>query len=482
MLDGVISTYKRVSTLRKEGNFFTTFYFFLLLAWCLYLNFWRTTFYYNLTPVITIQKLFSQGIVVAILLFVFIAIYKNRLSQTLAFLTGCIAMLVCGGVIGFYDLTTALQSVNIDTLSLLFGIGLISVVLAESNIFDWICRRVLERFGTSNFALFTALCLLTYFISFFVNNLTTILLVLPITATIAKALKLNVMPFVAGEIIASNLGGASSMLGDFPNMLIATQMNVPFFSFIQYMMPICLINLAIMFGYFHSKVDFGDHPNDKATIKLPDVKIKNQRELRLQLAIFALMIVLFMFSTVHAGLLALCGGFSIFLLSSNREEIVRKFRHQDIRFYFLLFVLVGGVKASGLPQTVASALSYFSGGSSFIQCVLLMWAACGLTMFLNAGPTTALFLPIFLGASGAIPDKLIFWALSLGVCAGSSGSLTGATAGPVAFTFMERFEGSRRGSLHKRTFKEYLQYGLPIAYVQLMVSTIYITILFLVRR
>jgi len=218
-------------------------------------------------------------------------------------------------------------------------------------------------------------------------------------------------------------------------------------------MPICIINLAIMLLYFYMKVDFEDSPDDKKTISLPEAKIRNPRELGWQCAVLVLMIFLFSFHSVHVGLVALCGAISIFALSSYKEGVLRKLQVQDdVRFFFLLFILVGGVKSSGLLQTMMDSLRFLSGGSSFIQCVLLMWGAAFSTMFLNAGPTTALFLPIFLGVDGGLPDKLIFWSLSLGVCAGSSGTLMGASAGPLALTFMERFEGMASGVARKRGF------------------------------
>jgi Na+/H+ antiporter NhaD/arsenite permease-like protein len=188
-------------------------------------------------------------------------------------------------------------------------------------------------------------------------------------------------------------------------------------------------------------------------------------------------------------------------------SLLRKVSIRDRLFFSGLFVLVGAAEASGALGYISEVIVHLSFGNTLILCLLLMWAGGFVTCFLNAGPTTALFLPIVLSFKIAAPHSLYWWSLSLGVCAGSSGTLVGATAGSVTATMIDRFikeqnestAGSARNvqigstealrdpsnsadkdsqSLTKLTFKEYASLGFPIMLIFLLISSIYVTVLY----
>jgi Na+/H+ antiporter NhaD/arsenite permease-like protein len=169
-------------------------------------------------------------------------------------------------------------------------------------------------------------------------------------------------------------------------------------------------------------------------------------------------------------------------------------------FFSGLFVLVGAAEASGALGYISGAIVSLSFGNTLILCLLLMWAGAFVTCFLNAGPTTALFLPIVLSFKSSAPHSLYWWSLSLGVCAGSSGTLVGATAGSVTATLIDRFikkqdestdvsdevGGSNSSNsteedsycLTKLTFTEYASLGLPVMLIFLLISSVYITVIY----
>ena len=485
MFDRIFTLFKIPNFLKRSEILFYSV-FTTLFIWCISSLVLTKKYFIPFSPDLLGSSV-SQVVSLKILLLVFIFIYKNKLSRINAMFLGSVAIVILGKVIGFYDFTYATQSVNIGTISLLFGMSLISIILAHTNIFNNICKNLIESFGKNNYALFVVLCLLTYFLSLFVNNFTAIFLILPITLTLTTTLKLNSIPFIIGEIIASNLGGASTMVGDFPNMFIANRMNIPFHEFIKYLMPLCLINLGIMLYYFNNKCDFKsiNHGSTKINIVLPDAKLKNKTTLNAGLLILAVLLILFIFSSLSPGFIALCGSFLLFLISGDlKKEIIKDVKYDDVVFFILLFIFVGGIEASGLLKTVWLAVLYISGNNLFIACILLMWAACFVTLFLNAGPTTALFIPMFLGLDALKPSTLIFWALSLGVCAGSCATLNGATAGPIACTFVERFNKKNgiKDESEFLTFANFSKYGLPLMYLFLVISTIYITIIYLMAN
>lgn len=480
MLETISSSYRVVKSIRnREFTFYAGIA--ILFVWCFYASFVRRYYYFGPFVPKAFDHFLAQVLCFGILVLVFMGFYWNRMNRVTLSLLGGLAVLIAGTHLNFYDYLSAIQSININAISLLFGMMVVSAVLEETNIFAVICKNAVEKFGTGNFAIFVILCLMTYFVSLFFNSMMAVLLILPMTFNIASSLKLNVVPYVVGEIVASNLGGASTMLGDFPNMLISTQMNIPFHLFIRYVTPVCLINLAVLFFYVGRRIDFEDTRDAQIRMELPEVRIENPGALKWGFGVLAIMIALFTANVLPAGLVALCGGFILMTWCGiPRGRLIEKIRWEDVAFFSLMFILMEGVRASGLVQTIKGALFLFSAGNAFMQCIILMWGACAVTAFLNAGPATMLMLPAFLGIEGPLPDRMIFWALSLGICAGASATLTGATAGPVASSLVEVFnKKERQPAAAQLTFGNYMEYGLPIAFVHLILSTIYITILYL---
>jgi Na+/H+ antiporter NhaD/arsenite permease-like protein len=156
---------------------------------------------------------------------------------------------------------------------------------------------------------------------------------------------------------------------------------------------------------------------------------------------------------------------------------MKKVGFKDLAFFALLFVLVGGVHASGALDFVTDKIIMIAGDSKLLQCMVLMWLAAALTALLNAGPATALMLPILIDLRPGPPHHLLWWALSLGVCAGSSATLVGATAGPTAATIVERYFKTRAGAALKNLAfgeREYAYIGIPVCFVFLLVSSAYV--------
>jgi Na+/H+ antiporter NhaD/arsenite permease-like protein len=187
-------------------------------------------------------------------------------------------------------------------------------------------------------------------------------------------------------------------------------------------------------------------------------------------------------TSLNPSAVALFGGLSLFLFSGiDRRKILSGLGFNDILFFTGLFVVVGGLEASGLLQYIAKGLTLLSFGKPWLLCLVLMWSAAALTAFLNAGPATTLFFPIVLGLTLSLPHHVMWWALSLGVLAGSSATIFGATAGPVAAGLMESF-GSRAPlelpGGNTITFRQFARTGVPVMLLFLSVSSVYVTYLY----
>lgn len=481
-------------------------------------------------------------LVVLIFSLMYYFVYKNVFDRVVLFVLGAIVVAITGHHLGFYEqdqIASALLG-KLDVLLFIVGMQLVTGVLDEAGALEYLAKKITLTTGGNTWRIMWLFCLVTYALSLVVNNLTTIMLMAPMVLSLSKYLDCNPKPFLISMIVASNLGGASTMVGDFPNMLIGTETGLPFYQFTSYMLPICLLELFVLLLYLRfaqtslfkaaaplRSLSADGYPNfepldedcpelsdpaDRAggnnillnTIRhrLPKA-IKSRDILRRGLIILAIVIVGFLLSDIlnwSPAVIALAGGIIALAFGGCEPfSLLQKVSIRDILFFSGLFVLVGAAEASGALGYISGAIVHLSFGNTLILCLLLMWAGAFVTCFLNAGPTTALFLPIVLSFKSAAPHSLYWWSLSLGVCAGSSGTLVGATAGSVTATMIDRFikeqDESTTGSgeltgdssnsadkdsqnLTKLTFKEYASLGFPIMLIFLLISSIYIIVLY----
>lgn len=442
---------------------------------------------------VTLQEApaFSRNIGATLLLMavVFSLLYLTSIDRVA--IVGCGAVLsVLGGTwLGFYDQQSAFGSIRMGTLALLLGMGLITVALEETGALAIVARRLGELSRGDWSRLMVLLCVATFFISTFVNNLTTILVLLPLTLSLARELKFDPRPFIIGEIVSSNLGGASSMIGDFPNMVIASATTLQFHDFLLYMMPPCLLQLAITIWFLQRMRPKVAICPSEACLPVTELAAKAglpalvPEKMEQTLAVLAAVIVAFFFCGwlgFRPATVALAGGFTVLMMWNRATpRLLGKAGFGDILFFVGLFVLVGCAQASGLLDIIASWIVGVSGGNPLQLAIVLMWVAAITTTFLNAGPTTALFVPIVMGLGVSQADGLLWWALSLGVCAGSSATITGATAGPVAMTKIEEFVKKMKPQAGLQpapvmSFVDYAKTGVPLMFMFLVVSSAYI--------
>ena len=435
----------------------------------------------------------TKQVIITLLFFklslvLFYLLYNKVENRTLIVSLFALKFVLIGSFLGVYNPLDAFFAIKFNTLSLLLGMSIITVVLNEAGFFKRIAGRISVYAGGSALRMFISFCLITYFFSLLVNNLTTILVIVPITLKLAATLNFDPRPLIVGEVISSNLGGASTMVGDFPNMLISSQAGIGFGQFVIFMMPICLILLGLMLLYFKVKIGMFHlpefqkprPPENPSSAETP-VSMRAQRR-----GLFVLGHVVFLFIisnmiSLNPSAVALLGGTSLFLFSGiDREKIIRGIGFNDILFFTGLFVVVGGLEASGMLNYISGALEISSFGQPWLLCLVLMWSAAFLTAFLNAGPTAALFFPVVMGCALAPDHHIIWWALSLGIMSGSSATVFGATAGPVSVTLLEKFSAENRMDLpggNTITFKQFSGTGVPLMLIFLSVSSVYVTFL-----
>jgi len=421
-----------------------------------------------------------------ILLFLFL--WRDIENRTWGVLFFAFASLMTGALFRIYTPVDALFAIKFNTISLLLGMYIISIILDQAGFFDYIAFMIYRFAGDDKTKILILFCMITYLFSLLVNNLTTILVIVPMTLNLAAKVRFDPRPVIIGEIISSNLGGASTMVGDFPNMLISSETGIGFNHFIIFMMPICMILFAILLIYlkvkFHDLGDIGGKSLKAQKIIRPKLTQKDRRITRRALFILFHMIFLFSISkslSLSPSVIALVGGLSLFLFSGmNKILFFEHLNLNDILFFTGLFVIVGGIEASGLLGVITKMIMGLSFGKPWLCSLLLMWLAAVFTAFLSAGPTTALFFPIVLGIGSLPPHHIIWWSLSLGVLAGSCATVIGATAGPVAISLVENFSIRYNFDLKDNntlTFKQFSRTGVPIMIIFLIISSLYILLL-----
>ncbi len=449
------------------------------------------------------RKDFLPGIfVVLALAAIYFAAYRDWLDRGILFFAGAAVVTYCGRYLEFYDWPAALRSLTGkgEVFCFLLGMYTLTVVLSEAGLFEHLAKRITLATRGDAWRIMAYFCLLTYTVSLLVNNLAAMLALIPMILSLGRCLRMNPRIFLIGMVVASNLGGASTMVGDFPNMLIASQTGIAFHDFIVYMMPVCFLQLLALLAYlrFTQKELFASRPvaangafREERTGGVfeglrkrleQDIRtgVKNPKAVRRALGLLAVLFTGFLFSDwlhLRPSVLALGGGAAaLFFCGIRPLAVLKQINIRDLLFFAGLFVLAGAVEASGMLQGIGEIVAHLSFGSTLLRCLLLMWLAALVTAFLNAGPSAAFFLPLVVHLNTPAPHYLYWWALSLGVLAGSSATLSGATAGSVAANMLRaaRPRAGRRGEEWSLSFMEYARVGVPLGLIFLGISSLYV--------
>ncbi|CAK0757375.1 Magnetosome protein MamN [Gammaproteobacteria bacterium] len=420
---------------------------------------------------------------VSLFALVFFLTEAERVDRNQAMVGGAILMLFLGWFFDFYTLQAALKAVYFDTLALIFGMSLVGNVLVRSGVFTVLATKVANYSRGNAQLVLVLLVLTTYSFSLVVNNLATMLIMLPLTLAICSSLKLKPVAIVAAELVASNLGGASTLTGDFPNMIIGAAGKLHFDDFIGSMMVPCLMLLAVTLGYFGKRVvrlSNGVATTGKSIFESSESVEIDYYLLRVGLTVLGVMLFALVFSYplgLQSGSVALVAGAVLLIFGRVPQgALLKAMSGDDILFFAALFILVGGLQSAGVLSGLHDLIVALGARNATQSSLVLMLISALLTPFLNAGPTTALIVPVASVLSREFPGSPVWWALSLGVLAGSSATLSGATAGPVVSSQMSYQSGGKPDSGWVLDSRTYRQWGIPIASTFLVFSMLYIVV------
>ncbi len=422
---------------------------------------------------------------------VFLLVETEKVDRNYATVSGAALMLLLGGLFGFYTPREALHAIYFDTLALIFGMSLIVHLLIRSGLFKILARRVAGYSRGNAQLVLVLLILISYGLSLVVGNLATMVILLPLTLALCGAVGLVPVPVVIAELIASNLGGASTLIGDFPNMVIGAAGHLHFDDFIGGMMVPCLWMLAMLLVYCSARmvrIEAIEPLESAESVKSVEFLYMETPTLdrslaRMGLGILGVTLLALVFAQplgLQPSTIAFVAG--VLVLTWGRvpqESLLKAMSGSDVLFFAALFIMVGGLQATGVLAGIHGVIVTLGGGGATPSLIVLMWIGALLTPFLNSGPTTVLLVPVASVLAQEFPGSPVWWALALGILAGSSATLTGATAGPVVASQMVH-----QREAHRRTHSpgwvldsgRYRKVGIPITLFFLLFSTLYLAV------
>ena len=418
----------------------------------------------------------SQIVAVAVFVVVMITIMTEKLHRSLAAITG--AMIVLALHVMPFD--AAMEHIDFNTLGVLLGMMLFVSVVKLSGVFEFLAIKCARLAKGDPWKIMLLFVLLTAVLSAFLDNVTTVLLIGPMTLTVCKLLDVNPIPFFMTEILASNIGGTATLIGDPPNIMIGSAAGYSFFDFILYDAPAVAIILVAILGVFYAlygrKMNVDDEHKTRIMELDEHAQIKNRRLLKQSVVMTALVVVGFM---AHGALglesciIALGAAGIIMLISGESiEEALSNVEWTTLSFFAGLFVIVGALAETGVIGMLANGLIDATGGNVFITMLVLLIGSAVISSFLDNIPFVATMIPISLAMESTGMDVTpLWWAVSLGACLGGNGTLIGASAN-VVLSDISKKHG------HEITFAKFFKTGFPIMLLTILIAGVYLVVRF----
>ncbi|MFN2418952.1 MAG: SLC13 family permease [Candidatus Limnocylindria bacterium] len=406
----------------------------------------------------------------------YLLIATERMHKTLAAMAGGVAMVL----LGIVSQEQAFEEIDFNVIFLLAGMMILAGIIRKTGVFGWIAVRAARFAGGDPYRILVVLSVITAVASAFLDNVTTVVLVGPITLFLAARLGMNPFPFLMSEILASNIGGAATLIGDPPNILIGSAAGLDFGAFLVNMAPLSAILLAVYLvsarGLFRGLLTAD--PELRASLLQLNERdmITNPGLLRRSLVVLGLTLIGFLFHGVlglEPATVALTGAIVLMVLArENPEEVLRDVEWPTLFFFIGLFMLIAGVIEIGLIDAVADAIVALTGGALASTSLLVLWLSAFLSGLIDNIPYTATMIPVVKQLDQGQPNDALWWALAMGADLGGNATIIGASANVILAGMAER-EG------HPIRFGQFLRYGLPVTVGTMLIATIYLWLRYL---
>ena len=418
----------------------------------------------------------QQIIAIVIFLCTLSAIITGKIHNTVAAITGAV-LLVLTRILTIED---CVEAVDVDTICILVGMMLTVAVIKNSGIFEYIAIKAAKLAKGRPWPIMVTFIIITALLSGMLDNVTTVLLVGPMTLAITNILKVDPVPYIISQIMASNIGGTATLIGDPPNIMIGSAANLGFVDFILntgFAIVFVVIAVLICFYFIYGKKLFVTNEAIEKIMKLDEKKaIKNRRLMHESIIVVIIVAACFVFHDqlgVESATIAIAAACVMLLIGKqDPEEIILSVEWPTILFFIGLFIVVGGIKKVGIITMLANGLIAVTGGNVMLTMLIILWVSAIVSSFLDNIPFVATLIPLILSMQSHGMDVTpIWWALSLGACLGGNGTLIGASANVV-------LSGISKNNGHPITFGQYFKIGFPMMILSIAVCTVFLLIRF----
>lgn len=413
-------------------------------------------------------------------------IISEQVHRTVIALFGAMLM-VLAGVISQEE---AITHIDFNTLALLIGMMIQVLVLSKTGLFRYLSVWAAQKTNGNPLALLMALSVLVAVCSALLDNVTTVLLTVPITFTLTKDLKISPVPFIMAQIFASNIGGTCTMIGDPPNIMIASQVKeLDFNAFVVNLSIPCILSFivtmaAVLFIYRKDFANYDARRNRVMNIKT-DGLIRSK--VLLQKCLFTLAVTIVLFCVhgqvpgwgIESGTIAVTGASMLLLITMpGREKVLEqvfaRLEWTTIFFFIGLFVLVGGLEVNGIIEWLAARAMDLTHGNLTATTFTVLGLSAVMSSFVDNIPFVATMIPLVkdMGSMGITNLEPLWWALSLGACLGGNGTVIGASANVVALSI------ARKHNMNV-SFFGFMKVAFPLMIVSILISAVYLWVVFL---
>jgi Na+/H+ antiporter NhaD/arsenite permease-like protein len=416
---------------------------------------------------------FDITVTVTIVVLVFLFITTEKLPNAVAAMTGAFILLL----FHIIDQEDAVSYIDFDTIGLLCGMMITVAVMRKSGIFEYIAIKGIKLTRGNPWRILVVLSLVTAVLSAFLDNVTTVLIIVPLTFAVADAIKINPMPLLISEILFSNIGGAATLIGDPPNIMIGGATHLDFMDFVYNNLPIVLlvsaVTLVLLRFIYYRKLTGVIIDTKKIEDFDENRAIHNRFLFFSSLTVFTLIILAFVthqYHHINLASMAMGGGFVMILVTRQEpEEILKEVEWPTLFFFLGLFVLVGGLEKTGVIGIVADKMITVTDGDLQKATQLVLWVSAVSTTVINSIPYTATMISVIKDMAATIPGNIdpLWWALSLGACLGGNGTIIGAAANIIVAGFTQKTK-------HRLGFVQYARIGIPLMFVSIILVSVYL--------
>ena len=418
----------------------------------------------------------TQIIALAIFVAVIAVIVSEKLHRAACALIGAMLLVL----IGILDPVEALGFIDFNTIGVLIGMMMFVAVVKNSGIFEYLAVKAARLAKGDPWRIMVYFMIITAVLSTFLDNVTTVLLIGPMTFSICKALELNPVPYLMTQIISSNVGGTATLIGDPPNIMLGSAADITFIQFILIDGPIVVVVmiatiLAFKFVYkkglivVPEKMELIMQMDEKEEIRDHALFIKSI----VMIIVVALAFILHDTLGLKTSIIALsCAALMILIGRQDVEETVHDVEWPTIVFFAFLFIVVGGLEKVGIIRMLAEGMMSATGTHYVILMIVILWVSALCSAVLDNIPFVATLIPLIstMEAEG-IDVWPLWWAVSLGACFGGNGTIIGASANVVLTGI-----ANRKG--YPITFIDFLKIGLPMMLLSVVLATIYLLVRF----